>query len=71
VSWVDWDAMWRVLVLGLSFGVGAVCLFSLAIVGLDSEETGVGRLRGRALAVICLVVCVAAVACGIWVMLDK
>jgi hypothetical protein len=70
-SWVDWDAMWRVLVLGVAFGVGVVGLFSLAIVGLDAEETGVGRLRGRALAVICLAVCVAAIATGIWVMLDK
>jgi hypothetical protein len=63
--------MWRVLVLGVAFGVGAVALFSLAIVGLDPEETGVGRLRGRALAGLCLVVCVAAVGLGIWVMLDK
>ncbi len=70
-GWVNWDAMWRVLVLGLAFGVGVVGLFSLAIVGIDSESTGVGRLRGRALAVICLAACVAAIACGIWVMLDK
>jgi hypothetical protein len=63
--------MWHVLVLGLAFGVGAVCLFSLAIVGFDSEETGVGRIRGRVLAVVCLAVAVVAVGYGIWVMLDK
>jgi hypothetical protein len=71
VSWVDWDAMWRVLVLGVAFGVGVVGLFSLAIVGLGEDETGVGRLRGRLLAALCLAACVAAVGLGIWVMLDK
>jgi hypothetical protein len=59
--------MWRVLVLGVAFGVGVVGLFSLAIVGLGGDETGVGRL----LAALCLAVCVAAVGLGIWVMLDK
>ena len=39
-GWVNWDAMWRVLVLGLAFGVGVVGLFSLAIVGIDSESNG-------------------------------
>lgn len=73
MSWVDWDAMWRVLVLGLSFGVGAVALFSLAIVGLDSADgtAGGGRLRGRLLAGVCLLACAAAIVTGLWVMLDK
>jgi hypothetical protein len=70
-DYVDWDALWRVLALGLVFGAGVVALFSVAIVGLDSAETGVGRIRGRAVAVICFALCALAVVYGIWVMLDK
>lgn len=71
MSWVDWGAMWRVLVLGLAFGVGAVALFSLAIVGIDSAGGGAGRWRGRLLAAVCLLACLATIVTGLLVMLDK
>lgn len=70
-DYVDWDALWRVLALGIGFGVGVVVLFSVAIAGLDDADSAGRRNRGRAVAGICLAVCAAAIVYGIWVMLDK
>jgi hypothetical protein len=70
-GYIDLDALWKVLVLGIGFGAGVVALVSVAVVGLDGGGARLGRLRGRALAAACLLLCAGAVAYGIWTILAK
>ncbi|MGD9572114.1 MAG: hypothetical protein AB7V62_09535 [Thermoleophilia bacterium] len=70
-TWVDWDALWRVAALSAAFGVGAVGLYALGVAAVTAAEGAtVGRVR-KAAGIACFVVCLAVVAFGIQVMLDK
>jgi hypothetical protein len=70
-GYIDLDALWKVLALGLAFGVGVVALVSVAVVGLDGGGARIGRLRGRTLAAACLLLSAAAVAYGVWTIFTK
>jgi hypothetical protein len=78
-KYVDVDALWRVALLSLGFGVGLVAVYALGVSSFARGATAaVGRatgslqrVAGYALAGVCLAVCLAAVALGIWVMLNK
>ena len=78
-KYVDVDALWRVALLSLGFGAGVVALYALGVSSFARGATAaVGRasgtsqrIAGYTLAALCLLVCLGAVALGIWVMLDK
>lgn len=70
-GYIDLDALWKVLVLGLAFGVGVVALVSVAVVGLEGGSARLGRVRGRALAAACLLLSAAAVGYGVWEIFTK
>jgi hypothetical protein len=69
---IDLDALWRVAVLSLTFGVGVVGLYALGIRAMATGEGGgdAGRVR-RIAGYACFVLCLAVVLFGIRVMLDK
>ncbi|GLX98255.1 hypothetical protein [Herbidospora sp. NBRC 101105] len=66
MSWIDADALWRVMVASLVGGVGIAALFSVGLIGLSSGRT-VGRVAGG----VCFVIVIAGVLLGVYVMLDK
>jgi hypothetical protein len=65
-SYIDLDALWKVLVASLLAGAGLAAVFSLSLVGLSS-----GRPVGRAGAALCLLVVAAGIVLGLYVMLAK
>lgn len=69
---IDWGALWRVAALSAAFGVGVVALYAVGVAAMVAPEGAVQAGRGRrVLAVGCFVVCLAVIAFGIRVMLDK
>ena len=73
-DYLDVDALWRVGLFAGAFAVGIVMLYSIGIVAMargSGAGSARGRLAGRVVWLLCLLMCVAAVAFGIWTMLDK
>nr|WP_062335737.1 hypothetical protein [Herbidospora sakaeratensis] len=66
MSYIDVDALWRVLVASLIGGVGIAALFSVGLIGVSS-----GRVAGRVAGGVCFLLVVAGVLLGVYVMLDK
>ncbi len=70
-DYVDIDALWQVAALSVSFAVGVVGLYSIGVAAISAPEgTRAGPAR-RGLALVCFAVCIAIIAFGVWVMLDK
>ncbi|WP_062344335.1 hypothetical protein [Herbidospora yilanensis] len=66
MSYIDVDALWRVMVASLVGGVGIAALFSVGLIGVSSGRT-VGRVAGG----LAFAVVVAGIILGVYVMLDK
>ena len=77
--WVDWTALWQIVVLGLIAGAGLPALFAIGLralrlsggrraqaVGADSEPVVGGSVAGIAAAALCFAVVLAAVGWGIY-----
>ncbi len=77
-SYVDWSAMWQILVAGLLGGAGLVAVYSFGLVFVNAAgglRTG-QPMRGRRLleltaAAVCFLVVIGGIAYGISVMLTK
>ncbi|GAB1820645.1 hypothetical protein [Herbidospora sp. RD11066] len=65
-GYIDFDALWRVMVASLIGGVGIAALFSIGLVGISSGRA-VARVAGGA----CFLIVIAGVLLGVYVMLDK
>jgi hypothetical protein len=74
-QYVDVEALWKVLLVGLAGGVGLVALFAVGLVGLSartgSNAGSSARTVGLAVAVVCFAIVVAGAALGLYVMLKK
>jgi hypothetical protein len=80
-DYIDLDALWRVLLVGLFAGVGIVGLFAVGVSLLTSGDEDDAPSRGgavtrvgtadRAAAGLCFAVFAVAVVFGLYVMLDK
>ena len=80
---IDWASLFKVAGVSLVFGVGIVVLFSIGLLGLSMAEgetatdgpggatAAGGRPIGTALAGVCFLVCAAAVAFGIWLIVPQ
>lgn len=77
--WVNWTALWQIVVLGLIAGAGLPALFAIGIrllrlgggrqaqaVGADSDAVVGGNVAGIAAAAVCFAVVLAAVGWGIY-----
>jgi hypothetical protein len=74
-DFVDPGALWRILTVTLLASVLVPVAFAAAITGQARREQAVARggrdVTGTAMVLIGLLVCLAAVALGIWAMLQK
>jgi hypothetical protein len=77
-SYVDWSAMWQILVIGLLAGAGLVAVYSFGLVfvaaagGLRSTSApSARRVLSLVAAAVCFLAVVGGVAYGISVMLTK
>jgi hypothetical protein len=76
--WVDWTALWQIVVLGLLAGAGLPALFAAglralrmpgsraATAGPDSGAVVGGSVAGIAIAAVCFAVVLAAIGWGIY-----
>jgi biotin transporter BioY len=73
-QWINWDALWKIILAALIGGSGVVIVFGILLLGLryarGAQHEG-RRLAGWALAGACGVFCVGAVVVGIVAMADK
>jgi hypothetical protein len=80
-SWINLDALWKIVVVGLLLGAGLPALFAVGLRALsfgsapDAEAgapaaTG-GNLAGRAVAVLCFAAVLAAIAWGIYSIVNQ
>jgi hypothetical protein len=76
-SWIDWNAIWEIVVVGLLAGAGLPALFAIGMrvlgrpgrgraVGSENELVG-GNPAAVAIAGLCFAICVAAVGYGIYI----
>ena len=80
---IDWESLFKVAGVSLVCGVGIVVVFSVGLLGLSLAEGGAAgqgavdgqraeaRPAGTALAGLCFLVCAAAVAFGIWLIVPQ
>jgi hypothetical protein len=68
---IDGTALWHIIVISLAFGAGLALVFGVALLGFERGEEGKNsgeKAGGFLLAGACAVLCVAAIAVGIYVM---
>ena len=76
-SWINFSALWKILVFGLIAGAGLPSLFAIGMVslargpktqtaGADSDAVVGGSQVGAVIAVICFLVVLAAIGWGIY-----
>ena len=75
-SWINLDALWKIIVFGVLLGAGLPALFAVGLralsIGHTQSETETGTtqasdsLVGRVIAVLCFAVILAAIAWGIY-----
>ena len=78
-SWINFDALWKIVVIGLLAGAGLPALFAIGLRGLSAPGGGTtaagsadddriygGNPAGAAVAGLCFAVVLAAVAWGIY-----
>jgi hypothetical protein len=83
-SWINLDALWKIIVFGLLLGAGLPALFAVGLRALsigqstevDAETgaaatTGGGTLTGRVLALLCFAIILAAIAWGIYSIVNQ
>jgi uncharacterized membrane protein YidH (DUF202 family) len=78
-SWIDFSALWRIIVASLLFGAGLPALFGIGLrvlspAGTDADSGGAVALRTSkpriGLAAICFAVVLAAVGYGIYLIVS-
>ena len=73
-TWVNWSALWKIVLVALIGGSGVVIAFGLLLLGLKwatGSQTGSAKIGGVTLAAISALFCTAAVVLGIYAMADK
>lgn len=77
-SWINFSALWQIIVVGLLAGAGLPALFAVGLVALnrpgpraaaigpDSDQVYAGNTVGLATAVICFAIVLAAIGYGIY-----
>jgi hypothetical protein len=76
-SWINLDALWKIVVIGVLLGAGLPALFAVGLRALspaEAEGGGVrtgGNVAGRTFAVLCFAVVLAAIAWGIYSVVNQ
>lgn len=73
-SYINWSALWKIVLAALIGGAGVVVLFGFLLYGVkiaNSAKSGGGEWAGHALAGVCGFLCVAAIVVGIYAMTQK
>jgi hypothetical protein len=79
-SWINLDALWKIIVIGLLLGAGLPALFAVGLRALSSgtadgpagqPTTGGGNTAGRAAAALCFAIVLAAIAWGIYSIVNQ
>ncbi len=74
-SWIDLHALWKIIVVGLLAGAGGPALFAVGIRALSmpgsrgvasADQVYGGNLTGLAAATVCFLIVLAAIAWGIY-----
>jgi NADH:ubiquinone oxidoreductase subunit 6 (subunit J) len=73
-EFVNWSALWKIVVAAFVGGVGVVVVFGFLLYGVkiaNDAKSGGREWAGYALAGVCGLVCVAAIVVGIYAMAEK
>jgi hypothetical protein len=74
-SYVDWNALGKIVLVSFAGGAGVVAVYALAIIGAaraeEARERGQTAVLPAVLAGLALLVCLGAVALGVWAMTQK
>jgi hypothetical protein len=79
-SWINLDALWKIVVIGLLLGAGLPALFAVGLRALSAgtadgpagePATGGGSVVGRAAAGLCFAIVLAAIAWGIYSIVNQ
>jgi hypothetical protein len=74
-SYVDWNALGKIVLVSFAGGAGMVAVYALAIIGAaraeEARERGQTAVLPAVLAGLALLVCLGAVALGVWAMTQK
>lgn len=72
-SWINLDALWKIIVVGALLGAGLPALFAVGLRALapaasaeSGDAAGTGTLVGKAVAVVCFAVVLAGIAWGVY-----
>jgi hypothetical protein len=78
MAWINWQAIWKIVLFGLVLGAGLPSLFAvglyslsrgprrLATEGADSDAVVGGSMLGMVIAAICFLIILAAIGWGIY-----
>ena len=71
-SWINLDALWKIIVVGLLLGAGLPALFAVGLRALspaaaegETPAAG-GNVAGKAVAVLCFAIVLAAIGWGVY-----
>jgi len=73
-EFINWSALWKIVVAALIGGVGVVVVFGFLLLGVKIANNAKGGGRewaGYALAGVCGLICVGAIVVGIYAMAEK
>jgi hypothetical protein len=74
-SWINLDALWKIVVIGVLLGAGLPALFAVGLRALSPAEGGTvragGGVAGKALAGLCFAIVLAAIAWGIYSVVNQ
>ena len=79
-SWINLDALWKIVVVGILLGAGLPALFAVglralspATVPVESADGGAqtANVAGRAFAIVCFAIILAAIAWGIYEIVNQ
>jgi hypothetical protein len=73
-SYINWSALWKIILAALVGGAGVVIVFGFLLVGVKIANNAKGGGRewaGYALAGVCGLFCVAVIAAGLYAILNK
>lgn len=73
-SWINLDALWKIVVVGVLLGAGLPALFAVGLRALgpssvsagSGDAAAAGNLAGKAVAVVCFAVVLAGIAWGVY-----
>jgi len=76
-SWINLDALWKIVVVGLLLGAGLPALFAVGLralnpsAGADGQAAAGGDVAGKAVAVLCFALVLAAIGWGIYSVVNQ